>query len=115
MIHRRRGWWIRVAREQQGMNVETLADELGYVDGKGTISLWEKGKRPVPSGKFPRLAELLSLPDRYLVRPPRTDEERLAAAIADGSAREHEDSEEAGEQAPEDDDEPDAWRRTRSA
>ena len=114
-IHRRRGWWIRVARERQAMNVDDLAQLLGYVDGKGTISLWEKGKRPVPSGKFPQLAEVLKLPDRYLVNPPRTDEERLEEAIAAGSTREREDSGAEAEPDPGDDDEPDAWRRTRSA
>lgn len=67
------------------MKIETLAATLGYKDGKGTVSLWESGGRPVPSGKFPMLQELLQLPDRYLVKPPETDEERLDAAIQSAS------------------------------
>lgn len=77
--HRRRGWWIRIAREGRGITLAALADALGYQDGQGTVSMWERGARPVPSGKFPAIAQLLDLPAAYLVTPPTTDEERLEA------------------------------------
>jgi transcriptional regulator with XRE-family HTH domain len=96
VVHRRRGWWIRVAREGRGMTLAAFAETLGYLDGQGTVSLWEKGLRPVPSSKFPAIAELLGLPDRFLVRPPSTDEERLAAAVRAAEELEREDWE-AGE------------------
>lgn len=99
LVHRRRGWWIRVARERHGMTLATLAEMLGYVDGQGTVSLWEKGLRPVPSSKFTAIANLLGLPDRYLVRPPVTDEERLDAAVRAAGDAEREDWE-AGEGRP---------------
>lgn len=114
-VHRRRGWWIRVARERKRMKVETLAELAGYKDGKGTISLWESGGRPVPSGKFPKLQEVLDLPDRYLVNPPETDEERLDAAIRYASEAELRDWLSAPDPGPEDDGGPDASPDRRSA
>jgi transcriptional regulator with XRE-family HTH domain len=68
-----------------------FADALGYSDGQGTVSLWEKGARPVPSGKFPQIVELLGLPDSYLVNPPETDPERLEADQRAASALEQRD------------------------
>lgn len=91
LVHRRRGWWIRVAREQRGLTLAAFAEALGYADGQGTVSLWEKGLRPVPSSKFPAIADLLNLPDRFLVRPPSTDEERLEAAVRAAEELERED------------------------
>jgi transcriptional regulator with XRE-family HTH domain len=113
--HRRRGWWIRVARDRKGIKIEDLAKSLGYKDGKGTVSLWESGARPVPSGKFPVLQELLELPDRYLVKPPETDEERLGAAIRIAADAERRDWESEEGRGPEDDGGPGASPGTRSA
>jgi transcriptional regulator with XRE-family HTH domain len=77
LVHRRRGWWIRVARERRGITLAALAEAMGYTEGQGTVSLWERGLRPVPSGKFPAIARELGLAPRFLVNPPATDEERL--------------------------------------
>jgi len=98
LVHRRRGWWIRVAREGRGITLAALAEAAGYQGGQGTVSLWERGERPVPSGKFPVLAETLGLPAAYLVNPPMTDEERLAAAVRAAEEQERRDweSEEGG-------------------
>jgi transcriptional regulator with XRE-family HTH domain len=115
LIHRRRGWWIRVARERLGWTLETFAEELGYADGKGTVSLWEKGLRPVPASKFHTVARLLHLPDRYLVRPPLTDEERLDEAIQSASDAERADWDLEAEQGLEADDGPDVAPGRQSA
>lgn len=115
LVHRRRGWWIRVARERLEINIDDLARVAGYKDGKGTVSLWEKGKRPVPSGKFPMLTRLLRLPYSYLVNPPMTDEERLDAAIRAASDAERRDWDLEQDPGREDGDEPDVSPGRRSA
>lgn len=115
VMHRRRGWWIRVARERLGITIEALAAACGYTDGKGTVSLWEKGKRPVPSGKFPTIARVLELPARYLVNPPETDEERLDRVVRDASELERLDAESGLGQDPPVVDEPGGERGRRSA
>jgi transcriptional regulator with XRE-family HTH domain len=89
---RRRGYWIKRARERRVLTLDALAADLGYAAKSGsTISLWEAGLRPVPSDKFSRLADLLELPVAWLVKPPLTDEERLEAAIRRGSDEEKRD------------------------
>jgi transcriptional regulator with XRE-family HTH domain len=97
----RRGYWIRRARERRGLTLQDVAMSLGY-SGKSlsTPSLWESGKRPVPSDKLEPLGRLLNLPDGFLLRPPLTDDERLDAAIAAAAAGEQRDWEAAGEDAP---------------
>jgi transcriptional regulator with XRE-family HTH domain len=94
---RRRGYWIKRARERRDLTLDALAELLGYAANSGsTISLWEAGVRPVPSDKFSRLVDLLELPLGWLVKPPLTDEERLDLAIQRASELEREDWE-AGE------------------
>ena len=113
---RRRGYWIRRARERKEMKLDTVAKALGYAEGStSTISLWESGKRPVPSDKLESLAALLDLPARFLVKPPMTDSERLDAAVAEASALESEDWDSGVAQDPEDGGEPGGERRRRSA
>jgi len=81
-VRRRRGYWIRQARELRGWGQKELAAALGYESNvTGNISKWEKGTRPVPSDMFTPLARALGLPADFLVDPPETDEERLDAAI----------------------------------
>lgn len=65
---------------------------LGYeASATGNISKWEAGERPVPSDMFTPLARALGLPAEFLISPPPTDEERLAAAIESAAALERED------------------------
>jgi transcriptional regulator with XRE-family HTH domain len=89
---RRRGYWIKRARERRDLTLDALAELLGYAPNSGsTISLWESGARPVPSDKFSRIVDLLELPLGWLVKPPLTDDERLDLAIQRASELERED------------------------
>jgi transcriptional regulator with XRE-family HTH domain len=90
---RRRGYWIKRARERQDLTLEAVAGSLGYSPKSiSTISRWEDGTRPVPSDKLEPLARLLSLPAAWLINPPLTDEERLDAAVSAAADLEREDA-----------------------
>jgi len=93
-VRKRRGYWIRRARERQGLKEDALAVKLGYVKGSGSvIAKWESGVRAVPSDRFPAIASETGLPAAWLVDPPLTDEERLDQAVLEASAAEREDRE----------------------
>lgn len=91
---KRRGYWIRRARELHGLTQHAVAEALGY-SGKSlsTVSLWESGLRPVPSDKIGPLSRLVKLPPDWIVNPPLTDEERLSAAVLAAEELEREDAE----------------------
>lgn len=91
-VRKRRGYWIKRARERHGYTLQLVASRLGYSDKSiSTISRWEDGERQVPSDKIEPLSRLLSLPPRFLVSPPETDDERLDQAVRDAEALERED------------------------
>jgi len=91
-VRKRRGYWIKRARERKGYTLHLVASRLGYSDKSlSTISRWEDGERQVPSDKIEPLSRLLSPPPRFLVRPPLTDDERLAQAVLDAEELERED------------------------
>lgn len=90
---RRRGYWIKRARDRKGLTLGAVCELLGYSPKSiSTISRWEDGQRPVPSDKMEPLARLLGLPPDYLVRPPLTDDERLDQAVRDAEALEQQDA-----------------------
>lgn len=104
---RRRGYWVRIARERKGWTQKELAHALGYNGSQtGNLSKWESGERPIPSDLFAPLAQALDLPADFLVNPPLTDEDRLDAAIQSGIAAEQRDWEGEPDLAPKADDEP---------
>ena len=91
-VRKRRGYWIRRARERHGYTLQFVASRLGYSDKSiSTVSRWEDGLRQVPSDKIEPLSRLLSLPAKFLVSPPETDDERLDQAVRDAEALERED------------------------
>lgn len=113
---RRRGYWVRLARKRRGWGQKELAHALGYTDGQsGNLSKWESGERPIPSDLFESIALVLGLPSDFLVRPPKTDEERLDEAIQSAADAERRDWEGEQDQDREDDAEPAASRSRRSA
>ena len=60
---KRRGYWVRRARERKGLTLKEVAAALGYSGNSlSTPSLWEAGKRQVPGDRMEPLARLLSLP-----------------------------------------------------
>ena len=113
---RRRGYWVRLARERKGWTQKELAHALGYNDGQtGNLSKWESGERPIPSDLFEPLAIALGLPANFLVRPPKTDEDRLEEAIQFASTAERQDWGSEERLGPEDGGGPAASPGTRSA
>jgi transcriptional regulator with XRE-family HTH domain len=92
-LRRRRGYWIRRARERKDLTLQAVATALGYSGNSlSTVSRWEDGSRQVPSDKLEPLGRLLSLPDSFLLRPPLTDDERLDAAVRDAEELERQDA-----------------------
>lgn len=102
-LRKRRGYWVdRAPRLRKPvMNLDEIATRLGYsAASASTVSKWIDGKRPIPSDLLVPLAQLLGLPDRFLMRPPLTDEERLRRAIASAEAGEQMDWDEGEEGGP---------------
>jgi transcriptional regulator with XRE-family HTH domain len=93
---RRRGYWLRRARDNAGVTLADAAVTAGLQAGSGsTVSLWERGLRPMKVHQMKRLAVRYGVPVGLFTDPPMTDDERLAKAIADAAALEREDSGEA--------------------
>ena len=75
---RRRGFWLREARERKGLKQVDVARRLGYsIKSSSTIKLWETGERDVPTRHLARLAEIYGVPAEAFVHPEPTAEERL--------------------------------------
>jgi transcriptional regulator with XRE-family HTH domain len=75
---KRRGFWLREARDRKGLKQGDVAQRLGYSDkSASTIKKWESGERDVPTGHLARLALLYEVPAEVFVHPEPTAEERL--------------------------------------
>ena len=89
---RRRGHWLRVARQAEGLTLKEVAREMGYsLRSASTIKLWEDGKRDPSDVQLRHLAEVLNRPIDVFTDPDETDEERLVsrtrAVLADKARR----------------------------
>lgn len=92
---RRRGWWMRVARERKGLKLTAAAELLGYAKGSiGTLSRWESGDRPVPSAMLVRAADIYGVPETVFTRPEPTDIDRLDEIVRLANDHERQDWEE---------------------
>jgi len=110
----RRGYWLRRARGKITLADAAVSAGLSASSGS-TVSLWESGQRPIKVVQLKRLAKRYGVPVTLFTNPERTDDERLADAIAEAAALEREDAA-AGEEAPrQGDGGPAASRRRRSA
>jgi transcriptional regulator with XRE-family HTH domain len=78
---RRRGHWLRLAREAAGVKQETAAEALGLAAGT-TILAWEKGRRDPSASQMRALAQLYGVPVAMFADPLHTDEERVMDARA---------------------------------
>ena len=79
----RRGYWLRRAREQARVTLADAAQIAGLAAGSGsTVSLWERGQRPIKVHQMKRLAVRYGVPVSLFTDPPMTDDERLAVAMA---------------------------------
>lgn len=83
----RRGYWLRRARVLAGVTLSDAAQTAGLKAGSGsTVSLWERGQRPIKVFQMKRLALRYAVPVTLFTDPPMTDDERLAAAVAEAAA-----------------------------
>jgi len=75
---RRRGYWLRLARERANMDQNSVAHALGMSAKSGTSVLaWEKGVRSPNVDQLHQLARLYSVPVAVFMEPRPTDEEWL--------------------------------------
>lgn len=93
---RRRGFWLRIARERAELSQEDAAKQIGLSGkSKSTMSAWEAGTREIPSSKLAALARLYSVPVERFMEPAPTAfeaiEEWLNATVIAASALERAD------------------------
>lgn len=100
-IRRRRGYWLRLARERADMDQNSVARELGMSPKSGTSVLaWEKGTRSPSIDQLQQLALIYGVPVSTFTEPQLTDEERLDQLVAGAGALEREDWEAGDQSAP---------------
>lgn len=86
---RRRGYWLRLAREHAGpeggvLNQAVAAKAIGLSERSGSaISDMEKGKRDASATELTILARLYGVPVSWFIEPQPTDLEELLAAKAE--------------------------------
>jgi len=113
---RRRGYWLRLARERADLTLAAAAEAAGLRSGSGsTVSLWEGGQRAIKVTHLIRLARRYRVPVSVFMTPEMTDEERLDEAIRSASAAERVDWDAEAEDSPRAEDELGDELRTRSA
>lgn len=113
---KRRGYWLRRARLKAGFTLAAASEAAGLSAGSGsTVSRWEEGTREIKVIHLERLARAYDVPLDWLMRPEKTDDERLDEAIRSAAAAERADAEAGEDRAPRADDEPGAGLRRRSA
>jgi len=97
----RLGYWLKRVREARRETLASAAVAAGLAAGSGsTVSRWEHGKQPIKVQHLRRLARFYGVPDSLFINPPMTDDERLAAALADAAALERADWDEVPEDGP---------------
>jgi len=77
----RRGYWLKLARDQAGMTLSGAAQAAGLgPKSGGVVSRWESGERDPKMGQLERMAAAYGVPAAFFVEPEPTDVERLARA-----------------------------------
>lgn len=83
-VRRRRAYWIQQARQRLApkgkkvMSFGEIADRMGLEGNtRDLVPLWASGAADPDPGYFERLARALHIPERDILSPPMTDEERL--------------------------------------
>ena len=117
---RRRGFWLRIARERADLSQEDAAKQIGLSGkSKSTMSAWEAGTREIPASKLAALARLYAVPVERFMEPAPTAfeaiDEWLNATVIAASALERADWARAEEAGQEPGDEPAAGLGRRSA
>lgn len=76
--NRRRGFWLRMARERANLSQEAVAALVGLSKrSKSTMSAWENGDREPKPTKLSTMARLYGVPVRVFTEPEPTAYERL--------------------------------------
>lgn len=71
--NRRRGFWLRIARERADISQGTAAQELGLSGkSKSTLSAWENGTREPRPSMLSRMAALYGVPVEMFANPAPT-------------------------------------------
>lgn len=78
---RRRGWWLKIARDQAGLDQNAVAKLLGLKAGTSVLA-WEKGRRDPDASQQKLLAGFYGVPVSMFADPQPTDEERVIDARA---------------------------------
>lgn len=117
---RRRGFWMRIARERVGISQDTAAKGLGlHAKSKSTLSKWENGFQEPRMSMLTKMAALYGVPVEFLAAPPPTAHElldrRLQSATRAGTELEQMDWDLAAGPSPEGASERDAAPHRRSA
>jgi len=84
---RRRGFWLRIARERAELSQEDAAKAIGLSGkSKSTMSAWEAGTREIPASKVAALARLYGVPVEHLMEPAPTAFEAIEAWLTEAVA-----------------------------
>ena len=90
---RRRGWWLRVAREGRGLSQAGVAEAIGLSkNSASTVSDWENCVSDPSVRQMEALAVMYGLPLSFLIDPIETDQERLDRVVRRASEQESQDS-----------------------
>lgn len=80
---KRRGFWLRVARERANLSQEAVAKELGLsARSKSTMSAWESGTRDPKLRYLNAMARLYNVPVSVFMDPAPTAAEELEDRLA---------------------------------
>lgn len=81
--NKRRGFWLRVARERANLTQEAVIKELGLSSrSKSTMSAWESGAREPKLRYLTGMARLYEVPVSVFLEPEPTAEEQLDERLA---------------------------------
>jgi transcriptional regulator with XRE-family HTH domain len=82
VYRKRRGHWLRVARNRAGLTLKEVAHAMDYSQrSASTFGLWEEGLRDPSDVQLRRLASVLGVPAEVFTEPDETDEERLERRV----------------------------------
>lgn len=117
--NKRRGFWLRMARERANLTQAAVAGQLGLSsESKSTMSAWEAGTREPKLRYLKEMARLYGVPLEMFTDPEPTAVERIderLEELARSALRRERDDWEAETRDPEAADAPAERRRTRSA
>lgn len=103
--NKRRGFWLRIARERANLTQDAVAGELGLsTKSKSTMSAWEAGTREPKLRYLKAMATLYGVPLEMFTDPEPTAHERIDARLEElglAALRQEREDWAAGEPSPE--------------